>query len=302
MDKLRRMEIFTAVVEAGQLTQAAKTLNISKSAVSHALTDLEKYLNLQLIKRSNRTWQLTDVGSTYYAQCKKILLDVEAMEDLAQQDSQTLSGLIRISAPDTFGSYTLTPIIAKFMDMHPDIIVDINLTERFVDIIEERVDLAFRTGNGSDNKNQFSVQVIGSAAMAIHASPDYLEKYGYPDSHRDLKNHRCIRYTRSPMWFFNHDGRTYEFMPPPYVMTDSGENVREFCIRGQGLAFMPSSLAEFAVKKGRLKRVLTHYQFGTMSIKAIMVRDSRAPVRVGKLLDFIVSELQSREGDVAKFI
>lgn len=302
MDKLRRMEIFTAIVEAGQLTQAANTLNISKSAVSHALTDLEKYLDIPLIKRNNRTWQLTDVGSTYYAQCKKILLDVQAMEDISQQDNPTLSGLIRISAPDTFGSYTLTPIIAKFMDMHPNIIVDINLTERYVDIIEERVHLAFRTGNGSDNKSQFSVQVIGKAAMAVYASPKYLEKNGYPENHRQLKNHKCIRYTRSPMWKFNHDGRAYEFTPQPYIMTDSGENLREFCIRGQGLAYMPSSLADFAAKKGRLKRVLTHYQFSRMSIKAIMVRDNRAPTRVGKLLEYIVSELQSREHDVAEFV
>ena len=300
MNKFRSMQIFVAVADARQLTRAAKTLHLSKSAVSHALTNLEEFLDLQLIKRDNRSWQLTDAGSIYYRQCKKILADVETMEDQTRQNRQTLSGLIRIATPDTFGSYTLTPVIAKFMELHPDISVDMKLTERNIDIIEERVDLAFKTGEV--NESRLSVQIIGEAAVSIHASPDYIEKYGTPTSHTDLKNHKCIRYTRSPTWTLKKEGRTYEFVPPPYIMTDSGENMREFCIRGQGLAIMPTSLAEFAVKRGRLTRVLTDYEFKPMSVKAIMVRDNRAPTRVSKLLEFIVSELQTRDKDIAQFI
>lgn len=300
MDRLRRMEIFSAIVEAGQLTQAAKTLNLSKSAVSHALTNLEEYLDLKLIKRDKRSWQLTDAGSTYYGRCKKILADVEIMEDQVRQDSRSLSGLIRVAAPDTFGSYTLTPVLSKFMNMHPDIVIEVKLTERYIDIIEERVDLAFRTGDVKESR--LSVQVIGEAGVSIFASPEYIEKYGAPQTHSDLKKHKCITYTRSPTWRLEKDGRTYEFMPAPHVLTDNGENMREFCIRGQGLASMPSTLAEFAVNKGRLQRVLTDYNCGTMSVKAIMIRDNRAPARVSKLLDFILAELQSRPRDISQFV
>ena len=300
MNKLRSMEIFVAVTEAGQLTQAAKGLSLSKSAVSHALTNLEEFLDIRLINRDDRTWRLTDAGSIYYRQCKNILADVEAMEDRTRENRQTLSGLIRIAAPDTFGSYTLTPVLAKFMELYPDIMIDMKLTESDIDILEERVDLAFRTGDVSDSRS--TVQVIGEAEVAIHASPHYIEKYGAPKSHTELKNHKCIRYTRSPTWTLKKDGRTYEFVPPQHIMTDSGENMREFCIRGQGLAIMPTSLAEFAVRKGRLKHVLTDYTFRPMSVKAITVRDSRAPSRVSKLLDFILSELQTRDRDIAQFI
>lgn len=305
MDKFRRMEIFVAIVEAGQLTRAADTLLLSKSAVSHALTDLEKYLDLQLIVRNNRKWQLTDAGSAYYAQSKKILADVATMEDSAREGSQSLSGLIRLSAPGTFGSYTLAPVIAKFMEIHPDIVIELNLTDSVVDLIEARVDIAFRTGFLKDDnfkKNLFEVHTIGQASTMICASPNYLEKFGAPDSHLDLKNHKCIRYTRSPTWIFMKNGRRYEFLPKDHLMTDSGETMREFCIRGQGLALMPSSLAAFAVKKGRLLGTLKDYDCGTMPVQAVRVRGNRAPTRVVQLLHFITRELRSRPQDISEFV
>jgi len=248
MDRFRRMEIFVAVVEARQLTRAAKVLHLSKSAVSHALTDLEEYLDLQLLNRNNRSWQLTDAGSTYYTQCKKILSDVQMMEDKARGDNHSLSGHIRLSAPDTFGSYTLAPVIAKFMDMNPNIIIELNLTERFVDLVEERVDIAFRTGQMKDSNR----------------------------------------------WF--------EFMPKSHLLSDSGESLREFAIRGQGIAFMPSMLAEFAVRKGRLVKILKSYETANMPVSVLRLGDNRAPTRVIKLLDFIVEELRSRPRDIAEFI
>lgn len=299
MGRLRRMEIFVAVVEAGQLTRASEVLHLSKSAVSHALTELEKYLDLQLLNRNNRSWQLTDAGSIYYAHCKKILSDVQIMEDKARSDSHNLSGHIRLSAPDTFGSYTLTPVLAKFMDKHPNIVIELNLTERYVDLVEERVDIAFRTGHMEDST--LVAQTIGEASMMVCASPAYLEKYGEPETHQDLKKHRCIQYTRSPKWRLKKGSRWYEFTPKNHLFIDSGECVREFSIRGQGIAFMPSMLADFAVKKGRLVQILKSYECGPMPVNALRLGDNRAPTRVLTLLEFIVDELRSRPRDIAEF-
>lgn len=300
MDKFRRMQIFVAVVEAGQLTRAAQDLRLSKSAVSHALSDLEVYLDLQLLNRNTRSWQLTDAGSIYYKKCKKILADLEIMEDNVRADSQNLSGLIRVSATDTFGCYVLSPVISKFMKLHPKIVIDFTLTDRFVDLIEERVDIAIRTGPMKDNR--LVARNIGATNMMIYASPDYLETYGTPQTHRDIKKHQCLEYTRSPKWRFNKDGRRHEFIPKAHLSTDSGESLREFCIRGQGLAFMPTMLAEFAVKKGRLVEVLKNYDYVKMPINVVRLGDNRAPTRVIKLLDFIVDDLNSRPRDVAEYV
>ena len=294
------MGIFVAVVEAGQLTRAAEDLGLSKSAVSHALKDLETYLDLQLLNRNARSWRLTDAGSIYYKKCKNILADVELMEDMTRGDRHNLSGLIRISAPDTFGSYTLTPVLSKFMDLHPNIVIELNLTERRVDLIEERVDLAFRTGHLEDSA--LIVQKIGEAHVSIFASPDYLKKRGEPKTHLDLKNHKCIQYTRSPTWRLKKEGKEYNFIPKSHVLTDSGETMREFCIRGQGLAAMPTMLAEFSVKKGRLVPVLKDYKNDPMPINAFRVKGNRASNRVLQLSDFVISELNSRKKDMAELV
>ena len=300
MNKFRRMEIFVAVVEAGQLTRASEILYLSKSAVSHALNNLEDYLNLKLLNRTSRSWQLTEAGQTYYSQCKKIIADIELMEDGVRLENQNLSGLIRISAPDTFGSYTLAPILSKFMDIHPNIVIDLNLTDRFVDLIEERVDLAFRTGDITDQN--LEVHRLGEARMMICASPKYLEKYGEPTTYAGLKNHRCIRYTRSPVWRLSKEGRQYEFTPKDHLLTDSGESMREFCVRGQGIACFPSSLGEFAVKKGRLVEILTNYDLGAMPVQVIRLKKSHTPLRVLRLFEFIEEEFGTRKRDIAEFI
>ena len=301
MDRFRRMQIFVTVVEAGQITKAANILNISKSAVSHALKDLETYLDLPLLIRSNRSWHVSDVGKTYYENCKRVLADVETIEDKVRDENQTLSGLIRISASNTFGPYTLAPVVSKFMDLHPDIVIEISLSDRFVDLVEERVDLAFRTGNVK-NSDYLKALTIGVAQTFIVASPDYIKKHGMPKSHNDLKTHKCIQYNRSPIWRMTKDGRSYEFTPNGPIFADSGEIMREFCIRGQGLAMMPTMLGEFALKKGRLVKVLTEYQYAPMLVQALRINGNRAPTRVIKLLDFVVEELRTRERDIAEFV
>lgn len=300
MDRLRRMEIFVTIVEAGQFTRAAQSLSLSKSSVSHALSDLEQYLDLQLIRRNNRSWQITDAGKSYYEKCKIILSDVAAMEDSARQESQVLSGYIRLSAPDTFGSYTLTPILAKFMEQHPNIVIEINLTERIVDLIEERVDIAFRAGAMKDSS--LVARLLGEAEMVICASPSYLQKYGTPESHLDLKNHKCLRYSRSPNWTLMKGQKRFNFMPKDHVVTNSGETLREFAIRGQGIGYMPTMLAYRALKKGELVQTLTDYKGAALPVYAVRTGDDRVPTRVVKLLDFIIEELKNRQRDIAELV
>ena len=293
MDRFRRMKIFVAVVEAGQLTRAADKLLLSKSAVSHALTDLEKHLDLQLFLRNNRKWQLTDAGSNYYAQCKKIITDVEAMEDEVRKESQTLSGLIRLSSPITYCAYTLAPLIAKFMDMHPQISIELNLTDRTMDMLENRVDISFRGGN---IKSRFlEAHKIGESPIMVCASPAYLEKFGTPKTHLDLKNHKCIRYSRVAHWRFMKDGRKFEVMPKDHILTDTGQKIREFCLQGQGLCYLPAMQTDYLIKQGRLVQVFTDYDFGTMPIHAVRIANIRVSNRVLQFLHFIISELNGSE-------
>ncbi len=293
MDRFRRMEIFVAVVDTGQLTRAAEVLRLSKSAVSHALTDLEKYLDLQLIVRHNRKWHLTKAGATYYAQSKKLLAHVTAMENEVRQESKTLKGLIRISASITYGSYILVPIIAKFTKIHPNILIELNLTDSHVDMIEKRVDISFLAGR---IKNRFlEAHKVAEFQMMMCASPEYIKEFGQPKTHLDLKNHKCIRYTQSPHWRLIKNDRRYEFMPKDHILSDSGEMILGFGLHGQGVVYLPSMLTDIPIKQGTLVKVLTDYECETMPIHAVRTAGNRASNRVVELLDYIVAERYKRK-------
>lgn len=293
MNKFRRMEIFVAIVEAGQITRASEVLHLSKSAVSHALTDLETHMNLKLIDKTGGDWQLTEAGSHYYNQSKKILTDIKAMEDEVRQESQTLTGLIRLSAPVTYGTYTLVPIISEFLKIHPKILIELNLAERSIDMIGKRIDLSFRLGDVNDKS--LEVHKVGESQLMMCASPAYLEKFGRPKTHLDLKNHKCLRYTGAEHWQFMKEGRRFKFMPKDHILTDNGETIRQFCIHGQGLAYIPSLLTEPFVRKGFLIKVLTDYEFGKLPILAVRIADNRASTRVTQLLNFITNALRGQQ-------
>jgi len=290
MDRFRRMEIFVAVVEAGQMTRAAETLHLSKSAVSHGLADLEKYLDLQLISRNNRSLQLTQAGQNYYEHCKRILADVENVEDQVRSEDKGVSGNIRITSPDTFGSYLLTPIFAQFMEENPGITLDLNLTERQVDLIEDGYDVAFRIMREEDK--QHISRKLSSVRMVTCASPDYLKAVNLPlETHRDLKHHNCLIYARSPTWRFVKDGRHIDFMPEGSVSTNSGENLRQFAIAGQGIIHLPFFLAYHALKKGRLVPVLKDYEGQRLDGYIVRPSHRHCPARVHKLIEFTVERV-----------
>ena len=305
MDKFRSMEIFVTLVEAGQLTRAANELHLSKSAVSSSLTSLEEYLDTRLLTRNNRAWQLTEAGITYYNNSKKILADIETIEDNAQQGCRNLSGLIRVSSAGTFGSFILTPIISKFMKMHPNIVIELNLMGTLEDLIEERVDIAFRAPPLQEdilNNKKIERYIIGNTEMVLCSSPAYLESCGTPKTHLDLNNHKCIMYTRIPTWSLSKNGRRFEHTPKGCLVTDNAVTMRQFCIQGQGLIFISSSLALSALAKGKLVPILENYECGSVHIEAIRIKGKHAPPRVVQLLQFILDELRGHTNDMLKFV
>ena len=146
MDRLRRMEIFVSVVEAGQFTRAANRLSLSKSTVSQAVSDLETYLGLQLFHRDSRSLQLTESGETYFSECQRVLSEISALEDHIRGENLGMTGLIRITAPMLYGVMILEPLIVKFMNLYPDISFDLMWIEAPIDLVAEGVDVAFRLG------------------------------------------------------------------------------------------------------------------------------------------------------------
>ena len=294
MDRLRRMEIFNAVVEAGQFTRAATALNLSKSAVSHAINDLEKFLGLQLLTRSNRSLQLTEAGQNYYEQSARILSDISELEHKTRKSDRDVSGRIRLSAPMTFASNELSPVISRFMDENPAVTVELVLTETVIDLVEEGIDLAVRIGGLKDSR--LIARKISEISHVLCASPEYLRTQKKLTDLSALKEVNCLKFTRTPIWHLTLNGRTYKFAPKGSLVSNSGEALREFAIAGQGVAFLPEFLAEPALSDGRLKRILPQYKSQKLNVSLIRPPGRHYPLRVRRLSEAIIANYAAQSG------
>ena len=289
MDRFRRMEIFNAVVEAGQFTRAAASLNLSKSAVSHAITDLEKFLGLQLLVRSNRSLQLTEAGESYYEQSVRILSDLSELESVTRKSDRAVSGRIRLSAPMTYTCNDLAPIIAQFMNDNPSVKVELVLTETILDLVEDGIDLAIRVGNLKDSR--LISRKIASLSHVICASPDFLKGHGPITVLDDLNGVNCLKFKYTPIWNLIRNKKDYKFTPKGTLVSNSGEALREFAIAGQGMAFLPEFLAGPALSQGQLTHVLPDYAGRDLDVSIVRPPGRHYPLRVRRLSDLIAESI-----------
>lgn len=292
MDRLRRMEIFLKLAETGQFTRAAKQLSVSKSTVSQAVSDLEAYLGLQLVQRDGRSVQLSDAGQIYATECRRVLEDIQALEDQVRGESLGMSGQIRLTAPNAYGTKTLTPLFLKFMELHPNISLDISLSEHHVDLVADGIDVAFRVGEMKDS--ELLARKIGATRMQLCAAPSYLSKHGEPKGVADLRDHNCLIYSNNPVWQFEQDGDQVRFHAKGPVQTSSGDNLREFALAGLGIGFFPEFLISDDLKSGKLVPVLEGIAGAILDINIVRPADRHCPTRIIEFINFIQSEVQSR--------
>jgi DNA-binding transcriptional LysR family regulator len=284
------MEIFLKLADTGQFTRAAKQLSVSKSTVSQAISDLEAYLGLQLVKRDGRSLQLTDAGQIYSVECRRVLADINHLEDQVRSESLGMSGQISLTAPNAYMTKTLTPLLLKFIKIHPNISLDLSPSEYNIDLVAEGVDVAFRVGNMKDSG--LLARKIGATKMQMCAAPSYLDKYGQPRDISDLKNHNCLVYSNSPDWVFEQDGEHMRFQPKGSVRTSSGDNLREFVLGGLGIGFFPGFLISDDLESGVLMPVLEDIPGLVLDINLVRPADRHCPKRITEFMNFIQSELQ----------
>lgn len=290
MDRLRRMEIFVSVVEGGQFTRAAQRLSLSKSTVSQAVSDLETYLGLQLFQRDTRSLQLTKSGETYYAECVRVLADINALEDHIRDESLGMSGLIRITAPVLYGSMILQPLIVKFMKIYPDVSFDLMLSETPIDLVAKGVDVAFRLGKTKDCT--LLTRKIGSLGMGLCATPQYLEENGTPNSLSDLENYDCLILSQTPGWHFEKNGVRSILHVKGRVQTSCANSLRDLVRASVGIGYFPKFIFQEDVDQGILLTILQDETKLTYDVNLIRPANKHQPARVTKFSDFMVSHLQ----------
>ncbi len=289
MDKLRRMEIFVAVAESGHFTHAAKVLNLSKSAVSQGINDLESYLGIQLIKRNNRNFQITDVGQEYLVQCHRVLGDINEFEEKIQNVDQSISGKIKITASVTFGAKKLAPILADFMNKYPDVSIELDLSDRIFDLMHEGIDIGVRISDLEDSS--LIAKKLSTISMCLCASPDLIERSGSIDELSDLSTVSCLKYSGVSNWGFSKEGKKIVFTPKCQLESTSGEALAEFVTAGVGVAYLPDFIVEDIIASGKAIEILTQYERRQYGVFAMFASNRHRPLRVRRLIDFLSDNL-----------
>src|SRR5262245_10793398 len=301
MDRLEAMRIVLAVAEAGSLSAAARAQRTPLATVSRKVSELEAHLRTKLFTRSSRALVPTDAGRSYIAAAKRILADVAEAERAASGEYTTPRGDLSISAPIALGRYYLQPVVAQFLAEFPEVDVELGLTDRRVNILEEHVDVAVRVGELADS-SLIAVR-IAEVVLVMCASPTYLKSRGTPKSPNDLLKHDLISHGpfRSPRTLRFSRDQTVSTVPMKSRLDVSNmESACDAARAGMGIADAFSYYVADEIRSGELIPLLQDFQPPPLPVSFVYSPNRFMPVKLRAFLDFALPRLRARLGDLPK--
>ncbi len=294
MADLSELEIFVNVVDTGSFTAAARRLGVSKSHVSKQVSALEDRLGAQLLHRTTRSLSLTDAGQAFYERGSLILEQIEEAERAVTQLQTTPRGRLKISMPMTFGQRYVTPLLVEFMARFPELDVELDMSDRKVDVIDEGFDLAIRIGELQDSS--LMMRKLADAERYCCASPAYLEEYGTPTHPSDLVDHQCLQYAygRLNTWqFVSPDDEELFVQVDGRLRANNGEALIEACVAGMGICLVPDFLIGEHLQAGRLVRILDEWNEWNAGVYALYPHNRHLSAKVRQFVDFLVERLSA---------
>jgi DNA-binding transcriptional LysR family regulator len=261
MDRLGAMRTYRAVVEAGGFSAAARRLGLSKAAVSKQVAELEAHFGTALLQRTTRRLNTTDAGRRYFENCVRLLDELNEVEAEVRNAQAEPSGRLRISAPVNFGNAVLSPVICEVMQRHPKLEVQVELNDRFVDLIEEGFDVALRIRTNLPDSSLIARKLC-RITRSVCAAPSYLKRVGTPKTPEELKEHTCLIYSLSTSpfeWKFGAGNRTATVRVNGGVQSNNGQFLMSFLHAGLGIALLPDFTVGEDIRSGRLRRLLESY-------------------------------------------
>ncbi len=295
MDKLESMQTFTEVVNHSGFAAAGRHLGQSRSVVNKLVAQLEQDLGVQLLQRTTRRVSPTDMGRAYYERCVDILAEVKAAELAVSQMQAEPKGTLRINAPMSFGTMHLAAAIAHFMHRYPDIQVQMTLSDRFIDLIEEGFDVTLRIAEAAEEESLISHE-IAPIRRVICASPSYLEERGVPTHPDDLRQHKCLKYghlATGSKWHLKGPERTYTIPLTCRCYSNNGEVLREGAIAGVGIALLPTFIVGYALQSGALTGILPDYCPAPLSARLCYAANRHLSTKIQLLTEFLQDWFQA---------
>ena len=295
MDRFQEMRAFVAVVDAGSFVRAADALDLSKTAVSRLVGDLETRLGTRLLQRTTRKLSLTPEGEVFHERCRQLLDGVaEAEAELSAHTGEAI-GQLRLNVPVTFGLLHLAPLWPAFMTLHPKVVLDVTLSDRLVDLVDEGYDLAVRIARLQ--ASSLVSRQLTSTRLILCASPEYLRRHGAPEHPSDLARHAVIAYSLLAMgdqWEFEEPAGPITVKVAPRMRTNSGDTCCAAAVQHQGIVLQPSFLVATHLASGALVEVLPQYRSIELGIYAVYPSRKHLTPKVRALIDFLVEAFRMR--------
>ena len=287
------MRVFTEVARQQGFTAAARNLHLSTTAVSRYVMELEDWLGVELFHRTTRHTRLTDQGQAYYDQCRRILDDVESLEKKSKESMENPQGRINITAPVFMGRRFLGPLLPQFLSKYPGIQLNLQLMDRYVNLVDEGFDAAVRISKPVDS--HLVTRVLGTMRMVLVASPDYLARHGVPAKLDDLRQHNCIVDSVADYqdrWPLVEKGRPVKIQVPGNLNINNGELVREMALAGLGITLLPDFFVIQDLHAGKLVTVLDNSVDKTATISVVYPQGRYLYSAVRVFIDFLMEHMQ----------
>ncbi|CAE6723472.1 LysR family transcriptional regulator [Paraburkholderia haematera] len=290
--QLDDMRIFVATVDAHNFTAAAKRLALSKQFVSRRVMALEEALGVQLLIRNTRKLAVTELGQEFYERARRILGEVEDAEQAMSLRRAGPRGLLRVSAPMSFGMMHLSPLVAGFLREHGDVRFDMELSDRTVDVVGEGFDMAIRIGTLQDST--LIAQKLVDVRMVACCSPGYVRRRGAPAHPADLVRHSCLLYGHggAVSWDFVVDGVLKGFEVRGPLRANNGELVRDAAVAGLGIVRLPDFIVAEALGRGQLVTVLEEFLPSAATVYAVYPQHRQSSVTIRVFVEFLRAKLK----------
>lgn len=296
MDRLTSMSAFVMAAESGSYARAAERLGLSPQMVAKHVAALEHRLGARLLNRTTRRQSLTELGTAYYERCKHILNEAEAADSLAQIMNDTPRGKLKVSAPVTFGSYSLMPFVTDFLRHHPEVEIDLHLTDRFVDLVEEGYEVAFRIGPLANSS--LTARPLAPYRLVACAAPNYLIERGTPQTPGDLENHECLGYAywsrpADREWQFCKGSVVHKVQVASRLQVNESKALLTAALDGFGVVLGPEDFLEPALRSGELVRLLADFEAPSRQMHLLYTANRQRTAKLRRFIDAAIARFGS---------
>ena len=295
MDLLRSMEAFVLTVKTGSFAASAISLNTSPQMIAKYVVFLEDYLGLKLLNRTTRSQKLTEFGKQYYEKCLFILDEVKSSKTLAQKFIEEPKGRLRISAPVSYGHFNLISVLSRFMRCYPKVNVDLQLSDRYVDLVKDDFDIVFRIGELSNSS--YIARKLNSYKLIFAASPTYLAKNGIPATPNDIKKHQCLIYQyvnptkKDYLWPFSVNGKVINIPISGSLKSNDTLALANAAVEGLGITMLPQSMLSALIRQNKLFPVLQDFLPPAREVHLLYKSDKQQLPKLKMFIEFITNSM-----------